>query len=73
MWTNYRTYLALRDGMYIDQTPYRGNAMRFDSHAEADQYGQDLVRARHCVAYAVEHVPADAPLHHADQGTGGVA
>jgi hypothetical protein len=59
--------------MYMDQSPYRGNAMRFDSHAEADQYGQDLVRARHCVAYDVEPVPADPPRRHIDAGTGGAA
>lgn len=55
----YRTYLTVRDGMYLGQTPYRGSSLRFDSEAEAASFGDDLVRARRAVAYEVEHIPAD--------------
>lgn len=68
----YRTYLAFRDGMYLDQTPYRGSAARFDTEEEATDYGNSLVRAEHCISYEVEHIPADPPLRGVG-GTGGVA
>lgn len=71
MYGTYRIYLAFRDGMYLDQTPYRGSAARFDTEDEARDYGDSLVRARRCLSYETEHIPADAPLTHAEQGTGG--
>lgn len=66
-------YLALRDGLYIDYTSARGNALRFDSETEADSYGRDLVRAGHCIAYDVEYIPADPTTRRGVQGTGGAA
>lgn len=69
----YRTYLALRDGIYLDQTPHRGGALRFDSETDAVDYGQDLVRAGRCIAYEVEYIPADPVERHSIEGTGGAA
>lgn len=69
----YRIYLAFRDGMYLDQTPFRGSSARFYSEEDAHDYGNSLVRARRCLSYEVEHIPADAPLAHAEHGTGGIA
>lgn len=69
----YRIYLAFRDGMYLDQTPYRGSSARFYSEQEARDYGDSLIRARKCLSYEVEHIPADEPLAHAEHGTGGIA